>query len=275
MAIHQPITRGLCADCGMSICAGALRCKPCDTAKRRARSGRYGPRSCVGCGVVFVPKRTRNAGRYCSRECAFSDPAMVAENVERLRALSTALAPRREFKAMARRAVAATVLSIKRAIRAANIPAPTAVKCRCCGKAIPAKPSGSGRRPNHCSLPCLEWSKRKVRKKLKVKHGRNNQDRARVRGLPVESNVGPISVCNRDGWHCRICGISTPRRLRGTCDWRAPEVDHIVPSSDPRSPGHVWSNVQCLCRRCNLTKASRTIGQLRISFTDNRLGGRA
>lgn len=59
-------------------------------------------------------------------------------------------------------------------------------------------------------------------------------------------------VLDRDNWHCKNCGIETPKAKSGTFDDDAPEMDHIVPFV--LGGAHVWDNVQCLCRKCNLDK---------------------
>lgn len=74
------------------------------------------------------------------------------------------------------------------------------------------------------------------------------------------SRVDPIKVFERDGWKCHLCGIKTPKRLRGTTDDRAPERDHIVSLADGGSD--TYENSACACRRCNRLKGARSIGQL-------------
>lgn len=61
------------------------------------------------------------------------------------------------------------------------------------------------------------------------------------------------SVFERDEWKCRACGCDTPKTLRGSYDWRAPELDHIRPLS--KGGDHSYSNVQLLCRACNIKKS--------------------
>jgi len=76
--------------------------------------------------------------------------------------------------------------------------------------------------------------------------------KARERAAKVES-VDPIAVLERDGWTCRICGISTPRSKRGSLDDNAPELDHIIPLA--AGGEHSYRNTQCACRRCNREKS--------------------
>jgi 5-methylcytosine-specific restriction endonuclease McrA len=84
---------------------------------------------------------------------------------------------------------------------------------------------------------------------------------ARRRGRYVEGErVDPIKVFERDGWRCRECRCSTPRKLRGTTDPSAPELDHIVSVADGGE--HSYRNTQLLCRRCNGEKGRASRGQL-------------
>lgn len=72
--------------------------------------------------------------------------------------------------------------------------------------------------------------------------------------------VNPISIFIRDHWHCKLCGISTPKRLRGTIKDNAPELDHVIPLSLGGSHNHI--NLQCLCRKCNRAKGATALGQI-------------
>ena len=53
---------------------------------------------------------------------------------------------------------------------------------------------------------------------------------------------------------CQICGIDTPKELRGSANHNAPELDHKIPMSKggPHSP----ENLQCSCRKCNIKKGA-------------------
>src|SRR5690606_4317446 len=70
--------------------------------------------------------------------------------------------------------------------------------------------------------------------------------RSRQKTSTVE-RVDPYAVFGRDGWRCKLCGCRTPKRLRGTTDDRAPELDHIVPLA--HGGEHSYANTQCLCRK--------------------------
>lgn len=68
--------------------------------------------------------------------------------------------------------------------------------------------------------------------------------------VPYPSSV-PLSrraVFTRDGQTCVYCGGS------------ATSIDHVVPRS--RGGTHSWDNVVAACRRCNHTKADRSLAEL-------------
>jgi 5-methylcytosine-specific restriction endonuclease McrA/endogenous inhibitor of DNA gyrase (YacG/DUF329 family) len=71
--------------------------------------------------------------------------------------------------------------------------------------------------------------------------------------------IDPILVFEAQGWRCQLCGVWTPRELRGTNSDNAPELDHIIPLA--RGGRHVRSNVQCACRKCNGIKGSGGIAE--------------
>lgn len=107
---------------------------------------------------------------------------------------------------------------------------------------------GTGKRA-FCSDACTKAAVGKAKRDA----GGNNITRARFYGVAYEA-VKVSAVMGRAGWHCQACGIATPVAKRGSYDDDAPEVGHIIPMS--KGGAHLYSNVQCLCRRCNLTKAN-------------------
>jgi 5-methylcytosine-specific restriction endonuclease McrA len=94
------------------------------------------------------------------------------------------------------------------------------------------------------------------------KHGKKHIDRARHAGVTYVSGISAEKIFRRDNWCCQLCKCKTPERLCGTFAPNAPELDHIVPLS--AGGGHTWENVQCACRKCNISKGSKVVGQLRL-----------
>jgi 5-methylcytosine-specific restriction endonuclease McrA len=79
----------------------------------------------------------------------------------------------------------------------------------------------------------------------------NHRKRCRHYGVPFDSTVTRLKVCQRDKWICQICGVKTRMVacLKKPHDDEA-TLDHIVPLQR-KTKGHTWDNVQCACRRCN------------------------
>ena len=79
--------------------------------------------------------------------------------------------------------------------------------------------------------------------------------RAKRAGVVCEM-IDPIDILNRDNWHCQMCGCATPKKLRGTCEPNAPELDHLI--SLARGGSHTPANVRGVCRACNLLKCNES-----------------
>lgn len=69
----------------------------------------------------------------------------------------------------------------------------------------------------------------------------------------------PLLVLERDGWACQVCGIDTPKALRGMREHNSPELDHIVPLA--LGGDHSPENAQCACRSCNMSRGAKTMDQ--------------
>ena len=91
-------------------------------------------------------------------------------------------------------------------------------------------------------------------KKINADNGKNHKHRALHFNVEYEY-INSLKVFMRDGWHCQICGKVTPKERRGTNYTNAPELDHRIPMS--KGGGHLYSNVQCACRKCNGEKSNK------------------
>ena len=65
---------------------------------------------------------------------------------------------------------------------------------------------------------------------------------------PAQVPLSRRAVFTRDGQTCVYCGSS------------ATSIDHVIPRS--RGGTHTWDNVVAACRRCNHTKADRSLAEL-------------
>ena len=123
------------------------------------------------------------------------------------------------------------------------------------------------RLPRPCSSCGVEFTPKKRNDQVlcsarcrRAAGGSVNYTRAKFYDVPYEP-INKLHVFDRDSWRCQVCGIKTPRRLLGCKDDDAPELDHRIPMA--MGGGHLWSNVQCCCRLCNMRKGGHTVrGQL-------------
>lgn len=96
------------------------------------------------------------------------------------------------------------------------------------------------------------------RKRDRASHPSIHVRRAKRAGVAYQY-IRKVDVFERDGWRCHLCKRQTPKRLMGSYDLRAPELDHIKTFND-KGP-HVYTNVKCICRQCNIDKGGKSKGQ--------------
>lgn len=267
MAVRQ----GTCTDCGAQFVQHgpgrlASRCKPCraealkayhrerDRQRERDYSGRVrrertGPAFCCKvCRKSFVPKRS-NFTTCCSRECGWVWGAHLR--------WMKGNGGRPRWRVTRRPRPKPTVVYD-------HPPAP--VWCTMCGRGFYRRSP----RARQCSPECREAARRASRERERERarvcpDARARKSAARLAGKMARraarvEMVNPFAVFERDGWKCRLCGVRTPKRLRGTYEPRAPELDHIIPIAVGGE--HSYRNVQLACRECNLGKGASPKGQL-------------
>lgn len=224
---------------------------------------------CEHCGETFRRRKDRNnTARFCSRDCSNASGANISET-QRLRSLASSLSVsftirrclciecgnRFNGRTLGDRCCSDQCLSAysRKKYIAYNdngrdrSPRP----CATCGGVF--EPEYGDRRRKFCSKECNAKSAeaKAIRKAAKMR-----------RKCAVVEAVDPIEVFNRDGWRCQLCGVKTPKKLRGTYEDLAPELDHIIPISVGGE--HSYRNTQCACRRCNASKSAIPLGQLRL-----------
>lgn len=83
---------------------------------------------------------------------------------------------------------------------------------------------------------------------------------AKKYGAPYTPGITRRAILERDGWICKMerCLLpdraidpDVPARRDGVIPDERGTADHIVPLSEPATPGHVWSNVRAAHRLCN------------------------
>lgn len=232
--------------------------------------------TCEECGAQFSRERRGNdARRFCGHGCAYAAQKRKADErrqqqavqkaardavIEAKRTASIAVCPicvatyrrkQRQQKTCSREC--SHIFRRGRPCYTRKMALQASV-CQDCGVSVMSLRS---------RLRCDRCAKRHTKKQDKKRLGKCGIDRARKRGLPRDYSVTSIRVFMRDGWRCQLCGVSTPRRLRGKQSPQSPEVDHIIPIA--MGGGHVWSNVQTACRACNAAKGASVKGQLRLA----------
>lgn len=252
--------------------SGATSRRQCDITRHENYLKRKA-RICEQCGTAFTEgdlsakqKAEGHKARFCSRACSANRQRVYVDAKEAKRAetararVRKGLPPR--FVPEIQHCVCCTVSFIP------NVA--TAMRCKECrtGRVKRQMRSCEG-----CGVEvvgtaakrqCRSCMRRKARLVHVAKHGvtKKHRHRARKFGVAYEP-ISPTKLFERDGWRCQVCGIGTPKRLRGRLDDRAPEVDHRVPMAMGGS--HTWDNVQCCCRRCNLAKGgTKVAGQMRL-----------
>lgn len=196
---------------------------------------------CVHCGVEFIGK-----GKYCGDKC--KDNAKIKHK--------TCIVCGKEFTTTGRQSICSD--ECRRIKAYANMRQksmdefiPKMVVCKECG--IEFRTEYGKPRTVFCSDECARKNHKRASKAVR---------RARKKGLGCEV-FDPLDVFKRDRWTCQLCGVKTPKNLRGTCNDEAPELDHIIPLA--LGGEHSMRNTQCLCRKCNRDKGATAQGQLRIA----------
>lgn len=224
--------------------------------------------TCKHCANQFYPSRPDNS-TFCSRDCSIThrrENKLPKEELKR-RAAARSVLQRKQFDQRACvicrapfqprmgkhevcgpacRTVRNRQLAYKYSIRQSSADK-SERQCNECGDTF--TPAYGEKRRAFCSKLC---------QKRNTKRTTRSKGKALKRALTVES-VNPTLVFDRDGWRCQLCGVRTPRKLRGLYDPRSPELDHIVPLSQGGS--HSYVNTQCCCRQCNAEKGSKPLGQ--------------
>ena len=241
---------GSCARCGEAVAKGKSYCS--DDCRWPNRKGTHA--NCRECREVFLKPTCRS--KFCSTACS---SRWGEKHIGKMRLLRSIAHP------------------------------PKVLSCLCCAKPFSPRPGG-GRVGKYCSRNCA-FEARRLRlpvTRFTKRHGTpienqlaawfhawgNDADdvvagkrqrsghkyRCQKFGVPYEK-FSLKGILKRDGWECQWCGCELLRKLTedesGKTDPRSPCVDHIVPLSlGPPCPGHVPSNVQASCYRCNQKKGS-------------------
>lgn len=273
--------RRVCEQCGILLVGPASKryCgKACSSKAYRLRDKQNGKHPndrapehvCEYCGETFRRRKDKhNAARFCSRECGFaagSNLSVVQRYSGVISAFRVSFIVKRSICSECGKRFDTQNISVSFCSQACrDVSARRRAKeirsvrddidrsereCPECGKKF--IPEYGRAHARYCSDRCSSKNNRRRGKALR---------RARTRGAEND-NFDPIEILTRDRWRCQLCGTKTPRRLRGSTDPRAPELDHIIPLAMGGS--HTRTNTQCACRQCNGAKGATIAGQMRL-----------
>ena len=239
--------------------------------RRKSEKAKQETYVCQYCNKTYIRnfKRHGDEGkRFCSRECAFADKAknkkekvlackvyflacimcgqmFTARNGNKKYCSSECMATKHKLDQVKKYQEIIRKYKIKKH-EEKNI----RVICKECGREFVPE-YGHNRR-----IYCCEFCEKRHSKRTG-----HHKRRARKRNSKYE-NINPFVIFDRDNWTCQLCGVKTPKRLRGSIKRRAPELDHIIPLA--AGGGHVKENLQCACRECNIEKGAIPLGQMRL-----------
>lgn len=210
--------------------------------------------TCKMCGEGYHPKRPERRS-FCSRSCSYRFQALKKAALKRVvftvsRGICDWCGARYNVKSSSHKFCSFECQDKERYQAVLDGYEPVTFKCAECGRTKTTEYGDKSR--IYCGLVCLKRAARRASKQAR---------RARRSASMVEP-VSAFKVFARDGWRCHLCGVRTLKRLRGTTDDRAPELDHIVPLA--KGGEHSYRNTACACRRCNIEKSDAMLGQLRL-----------
>lgn len=253
MADSEYIRFGKVCFCGKPA-RTTINAKLCEDHRKTPK----GPFTCRQCNRVYTSNRARigEGEKFCSRECAFLARA----------------------KAKADRAAAIQKRSWK-CVDCGITLNKYAKRCASCSSVYDRKRLQlfyrTYQKPHKCPYCSIEWSaivrvgrrKHCFDTKCEMAHiAKQNAERGSGRHEARAKKYGSerryfnvLWVFNRDKWKCQLCGVSTPKSLKGSYASKAPELDHIVPLS--KGGAHTKENTQCACRQCNSAKGAKPLGQ--------------
>lgn len=250
----------------------------CQTHYRRFQrhgSAELNSGKCAHCGKAFEQKQC--TAIYCSKYCKRA--AWAVTNRDRLaelnaRKVSTVWAAYCEtcgdaFVSRKKRAYCSDSCRPKAErppYELGRYYTPPVRTCGCCGL------QWSAIRRVGCSVfcPSPECQIARLRAIRAARGNKSHIDRAKKHGRRY-GYFNVLRVLIRDNWTCKICGVKTPKKLRGQQVPNAPEIGHIVAIAD--GGDHVIENCQCECRACNATKGTKAQGQMwLLGFADTKGG---
>ena len=197
--------------------------------------------ACICCGVAIPNSSPSEAQRFCSYKCRGKTRSLISKESIALQKIADAWKQ-------------------KHASLVQGIKAERTLRVFTCLTCNAQRIEGKGYWKKYCSDKCKPKPKPcKPNKNLESykrhKKAWRLRRKALERGATVSQKFHPFEVFDRDGWKCQICGIKTPKELRGSYKPNAPELDHIIPIS--KGGQHTMTNSQTSCRSCNGAKSNK------------------
>lgn len=245
-----------CEQCGKDYMASTRKQRYCSP-ECRNKSRRTAPFLCRRCFRPFYSKQPATRKTYCSRKCAFEHKTLISHErdlLHRIKRLSGHarqvlppciqiceycgdrfigdLGQLRYCSELCRQAI----LRIQ-AQKSQEKRLPHLIVCKRCGEPTPDHKC-------YCEF-CKRQILKACRKRQKIRRRYRLRSTAMHRIIDVDQFI-------LDAWRCQKCGCQVDQKPPFTKDNFA-HLDHIIPLS--RGGQHIWSNVQTLCRRCNLEKS--------------------
>jgi 5-methylcytosine-specific restriction endonuclease McrA len=210
---------------------------------------------CAGCLTPFEYERTRAKQRkWCSDSCRSKTYRL--ENPEYVARQRMLTAERHRATYVPAPGVALTCSVCGSGFVKRPDAKFCSTKCRYRAMTVAAKASGTKRRTQQAYLDRRRAAGLPVNTWTPARAARDAERRARKQTTQVE-RIDKITVFERDGWRCRLCGGTVDRRLKHP-DAMSATLDHIVPLS--RGGTHTWANVQLAHHRCNSEKNAGVFG---------------
>lgn len=282
-----------CCDCGREIHRNGRvgrqpkRCRECKLSCERARlAGRKRPRkgeglhahACQQCGVAFRSCRKRQP--YCSPKCF-----RVASRRRVIAVCGRAQCGAKFETTQSKIDKGRRFCSDKCRLQQKQESRPICHNPKCgkrLGRRFNAKLQGVGRDyGKYCCRDCFydhRWGEARPARKSSAAEilrasrsalGTSLRKKCKVLDVPHDPECTREAVCERDNWTCQMCGVKCSKQHNGKNHkplWNAAEHDHMVALTTKGSPGNVFPNSQCLCRRCNNKKRTRSWGQIRLDL---------
>jgi len=278
-----------CVNCGQQILRQGLvgrnpfRCDLCKkTAKNKSRRGKYAKSklrhslACLHCQQSFTSDRKKQ--KYCCPQCRWLASRktvwLLCENRQ----------CRKQFET--RPSLAAN--GHRFCCRECSYPEKHICQNPSCKKAFRPKYKVANKpwqgKGLYCCRECyadhrfgVNRPRRKSAQKIVSASARSAlitslRKKCKLLSVPHDPECTREAVCERDNWVCQMCGIKCDKEHLGTNKKPKPtaaEHDHMIALTTPGSPGNVFPNSQCLCRKCNNRKRTRSWGQRRFDFEES------